>query len=163
MLLTDLVIPEAVFVGLEAQTAEDVIRCLARPLISSGRVDEGFIEAVLERESKMPTGLPLAGEVNVALPHADPVHVIHPGVVVATLSEAVPFHHMIDPDEVVPVRLVFLLALNDPNDQVEALGQIAAVLESIPHVEELMAADRTDQLLEALGHMFATTRDGERP
>ncbi len=162
MLLTDLVVPEAVFVGLEAETPEDVIRRLAEPLLTSGRVDDGFVGAVLEREGKMPTGLPLAGAFNVALPHADPVHVIHPCMAVATLAKAVPFHHMVEPDEVVPVRLVFLLALNAPDDQIEALGQIAAVLESIEQVEDLMAADRADRLLEALGRIFVTTRNGGR-
>ena len=53
----------------------------------------------------MPTGLPLAGGINAAIPHMDLEDVLKPGVALATLLEPVIFqNNTIASEEGVPVR-----------------------------------------------------------
>jgi PTS system galactitol-specific IIA component len=138
--LLDLLVPEAVALHLQATSAAEVIRHLADALYRGGYVRESFAEAVLEREAQLPTGLWLAGAIHAAIPHTDCEHVIRPAVGLATLAAPVPFQNMIDPAETIPVRLVFLLALDQPKAQVEMLQEVATVLQSPQVVEGLVEA-----------------------
>jgi len=49
----------AVILGSEATSSEEVIRTLGGKLRDLGYVKDNFVEAALEREANMPTGLPL--------------------------------------------------------------------------------------------------------
>src|SRR5512142_199627 len=129
MTLSDFLVPEAVILGMDAATASEVIHNLGGKLLSAGYVRETFIEAVLEREKTIPTGLPLSGKHNAAIPHTDIEHVIKPGLGMATLVKPVVFNNMISPEEKVEVRLVFVLALEQPKSQIEMLQEVAQVLQ----------------------------------
>jgi len=153
--LLDLLVPEAVMLNLQATSAEDVIRHLAAALLAGGYVRESFAEAALEREARLPTGLQLSGEVNAAIPHTDIEHVIRPAVAMATLPQPVHFRNMIDPSVMVPVRLVFLLALEQPKSQVEMLQQVATILQNPQVVEELVNAKDLEAVRRALAQVIA--------
>ena len=71
MVIKDYLCKEAVLLGLEAATNEEVIRALGEKLREEGYVKDDFVEAALEREANLPTGLPLGGEFNAAIPHVD--------------------------------------------------------------------------------------------
>lgn len=89
----------------------------------------------------MPTGLPLDGEFNAALPHVDLEYVRKPAMALATLQQPVIFHHMVMPEEEVPVQLVLMLALDQPKSQIEALQEIAELFQKPEVVSGLMSAD----------------------
>ncbi len=146
----DLLLPEAVALNLQATSAAEVIRHLADALYRGGYVRESFAEAVLQREAQLPTGLWLAGTIHAAIPHTDSEHVIRPALGLATLTAPVPFQNMIDPAEAIPVRLVFLLALDQPKAQVAMLQQIATVLQSPQVVDKLAMASTLAAVYEAL-------------
>ena len=63
MNIKDFLCEEAVILGLEANTSEDVIRELGGKLCEQGYVKDNFVEAALEREANLPTGLPLGGSI----------------------------------------------------------------------------------------------------
>lgn len=138
--LVELLRPEMICLDVQANDAAEVIALLGERLLQGGYVHPTYVAAVLDREAAMPTGLPLGGEVNAAIPHTDVEHVVQPAVAFATLATPVAFRNMIAPDETVPVRLVFLLAINAPKSQVVMLQQIAEVLQSSEAVAKLMAA-----------------------
>jgi len=148
--LLDLLVPEAVALNLKAASAEEVIRFLAAALLRGGYVRETFAQAALEREARLPTGLQLAGDINAAIPHTDIEHVIRPAVGLATLVEPVVFKNMIDPSQSIPVRLVFLLALEQPKSQVEMLQQVATVLQNPQVVQDLIQAQSLEAVHRAL-------------
>ncbi len=143
--------PGAILLEVEAATDQEVIRLLAERLHSLGYVKSSFAEAVLARESQLPTGLPLGGDNNVAVPHTDPEHVLKPGLAFATLSRPVTFGNMEDPDEKLPVRLVFLMALNDKDKQIEMLQEIAGTIQSSETIEALIKAKSVDDVSRLLG------------
>ncbi|MGH6762822.1 MAG: PTS sugar transporter subunit IIA [Phyllobacterium sp.] len=143
--------PEAIILGAEAGSDEAVIRLLAGRLESLGLVHPSFVEAVLAREAKLPTGLPLGGDNNVAIPHTDPEHVIRPALAFATLASPVTFSNMEDPEEKLPVRVVFLMALNDKDKQIEMLQEIAGTIQSPQSIAALIAAQTIDDVRAVLG------------
>ncbi len=100
--IRNLLNPQAIFIQLEARNSEEVIRTLGGKLYELGFVKDNFIEATLAREANMPTGLPLGGDINAALPHVDIEYVNKPALALATLKRPVVFHNMVEKEEEVP-------------------------------------------------------------
>jgi PTS system galactitol-specific IIA component len=147
--LQNYIVPEATILGMNATSAEEIIRNLSGKLMNAGYVRGSFAEAAVSREKDIPTGLPLSGDINAAIPHTDIEHVIKPGVGMATLTKPVVFHNMVSPEETVDVRLVFILALDQPKSQIEMLQEVAGVLQNPELVKNLMNAHNLNQVLEA--------------
>jgi PTS system galactitol-specific IIA component len=138
--------PGAIVLGLKAATDQDVIRILADRLSALGYVKSSFADAVIAREVMLPTGLPLGGDNNVAVPHTDPEHVLRPGLALATLVEPVLFSNMEDPDEKLQVRVVFLMALNDKDKQIEMLQEIAGTIQSPEIISALIQSKSVEDV-----------------
>ncbi len=138
--ILNLLEPTATFFGLTAANAAEIITHLGNRLYEAGYVRDSFVAAALAREQELPTGLPLAGQVNAAIPHTDIEHVLKAGLALATLAEPVTFQNMAIPAEAVPVQLVFLLALDQPKAQIEMLQEIASLLQQPAVVARLMEA-----------------------
>ncbi len=142
--------PEAIILNLRAQTSSEVIRALGNNLRDLGYVNDDFVEAALAREARMPTGLPLAGSFNAAIPHVDIEYVRQSALALATLEKPVIFQNMVDPEQDVPVQLVIMLALDQPKSQIAMLQQIAGILQNPELIAQLMAATTAQQILAAL-------------
>ena len=138
--ILNLLEPSAVRLHSEAQDKTEVLTELGNLLFQTGYVRESFVEAALQRESQLPTGLPLEGKYNAAIPHTECEHVLKAGLALATLARPVIFQNMIQPEEGVPVQLVILMALDQPKSQVEMLQEIAGVLQNALVIEKLMEA-----------------------
>ena len=136
-------------------SSHEVIRALSARLLASGHVRASHADAVVKREVTHPTGLPTEGSFCVAIPHTDPEHVVVPCMAVATLPQAVSFQNMEDPDEALPVRLVFMLAFTDKDKQIEALQMVAGMLQSPEVLEKIVSAgdpaDIVDMIKSASG------------
>ncbi|GAA4714789.1 PTS sugar transporter subunit IIA [Brevibacillus fulvus] len=113
---------------LTAASNEEVIGILGQKLLNAGYVAATFIDAVLQRERTLPTGLQ-TGAVNVAIPHTDATHVVKSTIALATLAQPVNFRLMVDPATEIGVQLVFLLAVRDPREQVELLKKLTAIFQ----------------------------------
>lgn len=141
MNILDFLVPGSVALHYTATDSKDVISHLGRLLFDAGYVRGTFVEAALDRESRLPTGLPLSGDVNAAIPHTEVEHVIKPGLAMATLAAPVTFQNMVAPDEAVPCSLVFVMALDQPKAQIEMLQEIAGVLQDAEIIKRLMSAN----------------------
>jgi len=146
--IVQLLQPESVLLNCEFTSAEEVIKALGNKLFEAGFVKESFVGAAIEREKKLPTGLPLGGGINAAIPHTEIEHVIKPALGMATLKNEVNFRNMVLPDELVPVRLVFLLALEQPKAQIEMLQEVAGVLQNPKLVSDLLEKGSYKEIIE---------------
>ena len=146
MNILDFLVPSSVALHFEAGTSKDVIAHLGKCLFDAGYVRETFVDAALDRESRLPTGLPLSGDVNAAIPHTEVEHVLKPGLAMATLSKPVTFQNMVSPDEAVPCQLVFVMALDQPKAQIEMLQEIAGILQNPEVINRLMSAKDFDEV-----------------
>ena len=140
MNILDFLVPSSVALQYDASDSKEVIAHLGKCLFDAGYVRETFVAAALDRESRLPTGLPLSGDVNAAIPHTEVEHVLKPGLAMATLSAAVTFQNMVSPDEAVPCQLVFVMALDQPKAQIEMLQEIAGILQNPEVINRLMSA-----------------------
>ena len=150
MNIKDYLCDDAVIIGLEAGNSEQVIRKLGGKLRNLGYVKENFIEAALEREANMPTGLPLGGEYNAAIPHVDIEYVNQSALGLATLKQDVVFYNMVENEVEVPCRLVIMLALDQPKSQIEMLQSVAAVLQDPEMVKKLVSAETAEDIFSIL-------------
>lgn len=148
--IAQLLQPCCVLLNQTYANSEELIRDIADELFKAGYVKETFAQSAIDREKQLPTGLPLAGGINAAIPHTDIEHVIKPALGMVTLKEAIDFQNMISPQESVPVRLVFILALEKPKAQVEMLQETASVLQNSALVEKLLEADTFENVINAL-------------
>ena len=150
MIFANLLDHDAISLQMEASSAREVIETLGDLLYQKGVVLDGFVQATLEREATMPTGLPLSGSVNAAIPHVDIEYVKESALALATLKEPVIFHNMVETTEEVPVQLVIMLALSEPKSQIEMLKRIAEVLQNADTVEQILAASNPADVLRIL-------------
>ena len=143
--LIDLIREEHIIVGLEPVDAEDVIRMLAGRLIETGYAVEGFGQDVWDREQEFPTGLPTE-PVGVAIPHADPDHVLKSAVCVGVLTESVSFTQMgIDTSQSVEALLIFMLAIKEKEKQVVMIQQLVELIQNPTLLTNLTAVRDADQ------------------
>lgn len=147
--ILSLLVPSAVCLQLQSDSSKEVIETLGERLFQAGYVHSSFVQAALDRESQLPTGLPLEGKYNAAIPHTDIEHVIKPALALATLTRPVDFQNMVLPEEKVPVQLVILMALEQAKTQVEMLQEIAAVLQDSTIIEKLILAFEVQQVYDA--------------
>lgn len=141
---------KSILIGLDVGTSEEVIRKLGDILRKQGFVKDNFVEAALERERTLPTGLPLGGVYNAAIPHVDIEFVNHSALGLATLKNEVVFNNMVEADEEVPCRLVIMLALDQAKSQIEMLQSVAAVLQDPELIKKLIGARTAEEVLSIL-------------
>lgn len=135
------------------KNAREVVDQLSKLLEKRGDVKPSFSEAVWEREQTMPTGLELEGDIHAAIPHADVEHVTNPSIALAILGNPVTFKCMVEPEKDLSVRLVFLLAMNEPKKQVEMLQQVAIILQDSALIKRLSASNSPREVMELIGIM----------
>lgn len=157
MAVLDFLKQEAIYTQVEANTSEDVIRLLGGKLHALGYVKDSFIEATLQREANLPTGLPLGGEFNAAIPHVDIEFVNQSALALATLTQPVVFHNMVEADEEVPVRLVIMLALDQPKSQISMLQEVSHIFQQPEIVRQLIEAKTPEQVLFVLRTMSSAS------
>lgn len=149
MSLSNYLNESTISLNLDAETSTEVIRHLGEKLFDAGFVKDSFIEAAITRESTFPTGLSLNGDINVAIPHTDVIHVQQSGMAMAILTKPVIFQNMEDPSEAVSVGIVFLMALDQPHAQIEMLQEIAEVLQDQTILQRLMKVKDIQDVINA--------------
>lgn len=139
---------ELIVRGINASDSQDAIRQVGQKFLDAGFVKDSYIEAVSAREKIYPTGLQLAG-IAVAMPHTDPQHVIRPGVCIAQLAHPVTFRHMGDPDTTVEAEMLFMMAILNPDAQIELLQKVLSVFQQPQVTDAFRGADSDEALFMA--------------
>ncbi|MBB5180935.1 PTS system galactitol-specific IIA component [Planomicrobium koreense] len=127
---------ELVAIDLEVNSKEEVLSILGNQLQEKGFVKEGFIESVLKREQSYPTGLPTE-PFGVAIPHTDGDMVHVSKIAFASLKNPVKFFAMGSSDVTIEVKVVFMLALKNPADQLEMLQKLVGLFQEPEMVAKL--------------------------
>lgn len=146
--LAELIRPELALINQSFTSSTEAIEALGTLMMEGGFGKSTYLSAVLEREAKYPTGLLLETDgLNVAIPHADAEHVAIPAIAVATLSEPVDFQRMDKPEESIPVRLIFMLALTEPKAQLQTLSTLASAFQDSEQISQILAAKEAPELI----------------
>ncbi|GEK59619.1 PTS sugar transporter subunit IIA [Marinococcus halophilus] len=134
-----------ILLDIDGSSKEEVLRMMAQNLVSNELVKQSFVEAVVQRENEYATGLP-TGDIAVAIPHTDVEHVQRKAISVGILRDPVDFIVMGDDKETVPVKIVFMLAMDEAHSQLKLLQQLMQVFQDQNVLKELSSTSDKKQI-----------------
>lgn len=140
------------YYSFDEEDQEALLREMSGVLIDAGFVHESYSEAVIEREQVFPTGLPTQG-INVAIPHTDSDHVKKEGFLVGVLGKPVTFEMMASKDVFLEVELIFMLAIKQPENQLEMLQKLMLLCQDEKNLQLLKSKEKVvevEQLLKTI-------------
>lgn len=147
MRLSEYLEPELVVIGLDTAGMEDTVTALLDQLAGTGRVKdpEAARKALVDRERSHSTSL---GN-GVALPHATVSGVERAVILVATAPGGIAFGAGDDRE---PDRLFFMLLspLREAGTHIKLLARIVRLVRSEEFVENLIASESGDALIEEI-------------
>jgi PTS system galactitol-specific IIA component len=138
-----------VFLHPQVTSDKELIQLMAQRLINDELVKNDFIEAILERENEYPTGVPI-GDIAAAIPHTDAIHVKKSAMVVSILENPVYFGNMANPDQNLPVQIVFMLAMKEPAYQVSWLKKLLKFLNNPQNLKTLQTIKTEQDMVDYL-------------
>ncbi|MCZ2061877.1 PTS sugar transporter subunit IIA, partial [Enterococcus faecium] len=116
-------------------------------LKNAGCVKDSFLEGITNREQEFPTGLEV-NQIGFAIPHTDSAHVNSSQICFASLKEPLVFSDMTDKSHEIPVRLVFMLAMSQPHEQIDTLQNLVSLFQNEEKVNELLACTTKEAFIE---------------
>lgn len=141
-----------ILVNVEGDSKEAILAKMGQNLADKQLVKASFTDAIIAREGEFATGLP-TGEVSVAIPHTDVEHVNRKTISVGILKDPVDFGVMGgDDSETTPVKVVFMLAMDEAHSQLSLLQKLMQVFQDQDTLQQLVnTGDKTEikQMLEA--------------
>jgi PTS system galactitol-specific IIA component len=132
--------------NINSESNEDVIKELAELFKKHDFVHETYLDEVLKREKKMPTGL-ITKAGGVAIPHTDAEHVKTSAIAIARMQSPVKFNNMANPTEKIDVNIVFLLAIADKEQVNPFLGKMAELLQNEQAFLKLLAIENAKNFI----------------
>lgn len=137
---------DLIVLQLDVKNDQDAIQALGQTMLDKGYVKDTYVDAVLISEKSLPTGLDL-GSLCVAIPHTDEgKHVNTSQIAVGILKHPVQFGSMIDPHEKLPVCIIFLLAIKDPDVQLSLLKQLMSAFKNVELLKKIQVADTKEKV-----------------
>ncbi|HFN1627563.1 TPA: PTS sugar transporter subunit IIA, partial [Enterococcus faecium] len=120
---------------------------MSEQLKNAGCVKDSFLEGITNREQEFPTGLEV-NQIGFAIPHTDSAHVNSSQICFASLKEPLVFSDMTDKSHEIPVRLVFMLAMSQPHEQIDTLQNLVSLFQNEEKVNELLACTTKEAFIE---------------
>ena len=139
---------ELMEIDLDAPDKETALKILADKLYALDYVTDDYYENVIRRERSFPTGLPTI--IPIAMCHTEMEFVKKSALAVGTLKNPVEFQEMGFPERVVNAEIIFLLALNDPKDQVAWLRKMMLVFKSKEVMEKIKFSKDAKELTDVI-------------
>ncbi|WP_319476382.1 PTS sugar transporter subunit IIA [Marispirochaeta aestuarii] len=138
--------PELISLGLKASTKREVVEELVDLLMRGGRINDrdAALQAVLERESKMSTGI----QHGVAIPHGKTSAVNDLVACVAVKPEGIDFESL--DGEPSTIFIMTLSPLNKTGPHVQFLAEISRLLKTAESRERILKVTSKQELLSVL-------------
>jgi PTS system galactitol-specific IIA component len=152
--MAEIIISEKLIkLGMPETIKEEAIQALAAGLYELDCVREGYVENVIAREENFPTGLPTS--IPLAICHTEAQYVKQSALAVGTLVTPIPFKEMGTPERNVNAEIIFLLALNDPKQQVPWLKKMAKIFKDQATLKTIKDMKEPAELVDLLKQLFA--------
>lgn len=143
---------EYIQVNGEATDPFAAIDLAASVLIKHACIAEDYVKTVLEREKIFPTGLP--SKIGTAIPHANSEDVFKSAISVLTLKDPLDFSEMGNPQKMLPVEIIFLLAVKDQAMQLEILQTIMKIIQDEKILEKIKGAQEPEIIYNLIAKFF---------
>ena len=132
-----------------AASKEEALKMLADEFMNSGVAKDSFFEGIITREKNFATGLSL-DNMCVAIPHTDPEHVNRTQIGFMSLEEPVEFVEMGTDDKLIPVTMMFMMALKEAHQQLDMLMKLMDVFQNNDLMERFAKADTYEDYYELI-------------
>lgn len=143
---------ELIWTDIDVSTTNDVFNIIYKKAYDLGFVNENFLSKIKEREQNYPTGIQLE-EYGIAIPHTDADTIKQQFIAVIIPSDEVTFKRMDDPNQSVDARLIFVLGLNTPDNQLKILQELMKMIQDTELVNNLVHALDNEEVLDLLEHL----------
>lgn len=148
--ITNLLFEDLITFDLEANNYEEVIEKIGNDAYKKGYVKSGFADAVLQREKLYPTALP-TNVLKVAIPHPIERDTVKKSAIIVTkLKNPVNFVLMGSDNEMVPVDIVFTLAVNGGQHQLHILQDLVSLFSDENAMEKIKLANSPKKMMNTL-------------
>lgn len=137
--------PALAEVDMHPVSRTEALGILVGKLQKLGYVNEKYLEQVINREEEFPTGLAFE-HISVALPHANPEDVYQSACVIGRCLKPVNFGCMEAPEKELPVELICVLALNNPNQHLTLLSKLMELFSDKKQIENIRGAKSKEEL-----------------
>lgn len=135
-----------IFINLDCIDAEMALEIMGSSMQKAGYVKPDYVQELIERERKFPTGLDMQG-IGVAIPHTDAGYVNRSGIAVAALKHPVFFEQMGEEHKEVQVELIFLLAVKQGSDHLDWLQRVLYMIQDRSVLQKLQKAEQTQDVI----------------
>ena len=129
-------------------TSHELLTEMGLFAIEKGLANDGFIEAIIDREENYPTGI--ESSIGIAIPHTDSLYTNKESIIVAHLEKAVDFQPMGIPTGNVKVEVVFMLLMKDSAKHIDLLSKISELIQDENKVKLL----KTDEITKVISDDF---------
>lgn len=153
--IEDLLFEDLISFDLEAKNYKEVIQKISKDAFQKGYVTKNFSEAVIRREELYPTALPTE-VLKVAIPHPmERDSVLKSAIIVTKLKKPVDFVLMGSDDELVPVNIVFTLAINGSEHQLTILQKLVSLFSVPESMKRIDQATTSKEMMDTLKSLLA--------
>ena len=147
-------IPEIVGYLIKGAQRDAVLTEMADYLVRRGAVKESYGNAVIRRENTFTTGIP-DEPIAVAIPHSDRDLVVNTTILVAKLEQAVPFHRIDDAELEVDVKVVFMLAVDSNQGQLDTIARIMELVQDADLIQQIDNAATAEEIQALVSSAYA--------
>lgn len=140
---------ELIFLDLDVSSSDEVMEIVGGKLVETGYCKPDYVEALKKREAEFPTGID-TGNIGIAIPHTAVDHINKGKIAIARLKKNVSFQQMGNDDEMVNVKLVFMLAVDDPNQHLAKLQSIVEVIQDETTLGKFLNAKAEQDIIESM-------------
>ncbi|MGT2910470.1 PTS sugar transporter subunit IIA [Streptococcus cameli] len=135
-----------------AQNYQDLFEQIGKELLEKNYVSEQYVESLLKREERFPTGLKTKF-LNIALPHTDPEVILEPFIFVVKNRNPIRMLQMGDNSETICQHFLFL-GIKDPKGQVGLLSKLMEMFYQEEFVKEFAAIDTESEMYHVLNQQL---------
>lgn len=134
-----------IYVDLKFKGWRELFEFIGEDLYQRGIVKCSYANAIIDREEKYPTGLPI--KYGVAIPHTYPEHVIKPCIVITSFKNNINFKEMGNGERDISCKYAFFLVVNKGEEQVFLLQKLIAMFTDEVIMENLIKSCNENDIL----------------
>lgn len=135
-----------IYLDKEYASQKDMFDHMSDILIANNLVTPEYKNAILERESEYPTGLPN----QVAIPHLSSEYSLTNKIVYVRLNKPVEFVEMGTDDEFVDVKHLFFIILNEGERHIHLLSSIITMINNEDNIKALELMETIEEVKDFL-------------
>ncbi|GAA6496993.1 PTS sugar transporter subunit IIA [Anaerostipes caccae] len=148
------VMPQIMGYQITGTERDDVLTEMADFLASMGMVKPTYAKAVIDRENIYPTGI-CTEPYPVAIPHCERDGVLKTAILVGqTRNNGITFQRIDDTDLNVDAKVIFMLAVDTNQGQLEVISKLMDVIQDEKVVEEIVHAKTCEKIKEIVTNAF---------